>query len=149
MQEVNTLELLSAASDDSLVQIKFVGTWEIDVLEILSRLPDIAHEVEGIQAVQVSKVMQQLGGRRFGHIGQSTQSLPGRIISVLLIGVKIRIRVTTNAIVSNKIALSFGAGSTELLPAQAAAVDQEQPRKLRCYSGRNVWEQHDEASQSS
>jgi hypothetical protein len=62
VQEVNTLELLSAASDDGLVQIKVVGTGEIDVFEILSRLPDIAHEIEGIQAVQIGKVMQQLRG---------------------------------------------------------------------------------------
>ena len=73
--------------------------------------------------------------------------MPGRIGAVLLVGVKVRVRVTANAIVSNKIALSFGTRSTELLPAQASTVDQEQPWKLGGYSSGDVWEQHDETPQ--
>jgi hypothetical protein len=61
----------------------------------------------------------------------------------------IGIVITADAIVSNKIALSFGTRSTKLLPAQTATVDQEQSRKLGGYSSGNVRKEHDETSQGS
>lgn len=68
------------------------------------------------------------------------QGSPSRVdIYVQVIGV-FGFRAAADPLISDEVALSLGTRGTELLPAQTAAVDEEEARQLRRDNGWNVRE---------